>query len=90
MLHNIHNEICCIDENKSIIQVTVADAETSKPIVSLVILWPKMVDGKVSRAERKLNSLRCILTTHHPSTRLSAFDTFNRSLRSFRLVVLSS
>jgi hypothetical protein len=23
-----------------------------------------MVDGKVSRAERKLNSLRCILTTH--------------------------
>ena len=64
MLHNIHNEIFCIDENKTIIQVTVADAETPKPVVSLVILWPKMVDGKVSRAERKLNSLRCILTTH--------------------------
>jgi hypothetical protein len=38
MLHNIHYEICCIDENKTIIQVTVADAETPKPVVSLVIL----------------------------------------------------
>ena len=29
-----------------------------------------MVDGKISRAERKLNSLRCILTTHQHDDQL--------------------